>query len=187
MGKPAARRTWKRAASLAAAIAIAAATLAAAGCARRVEAEAPAPAPYVVAGNELDIGRYLVRVGGCNDCHTPGYAEAGGAMPESEWLTGSPVGFAGPWGVSYASNLRLSLAGMEEDDFVQLAHDGQGRPPMPWPSLTAMSDSDLRALYRYVRILGPKGKATPAPLSPGDTIDGPVVNFVPVTPNEQAR
>lgn len=26
----------------------------------------------------LERGRYLVVVGGCNDCHTPGYGESGG-------------------------------------------------------------------------------------------------------------
>ncbi|MEJ2396973.1 MAG: cytochrome C, partial [Gammaproteobacteria bacterium] len=30
----------------------------------------------------LERGRYLVRIGGCNDCHTAGYAESGGKTPE---------------------------------------------------------------------------------------------------------
>lgn len=42
-------------------------------------------------------GKYLVLIGGCNDCHTPGFIESDGKGPaESEWLTGSPVGFRGP-------------------------------------------------------------------------------------------
>lgn len=28
----------------------------------------------------LERGRYLVTIGGCNDCHTPGYPEAAGQV-----------------------------------------------------------------------------------------------------------
>lgn len=35
-------------------------------------------------------------------------------MPEGEWLTGDVVGFRGPWGTSYPTNLRLSLGAMTE-------------------------------------------------------------------------
>ncbi|HTG73952.1 MAG TPA: cytochrome C, partial [Terriglobia bacterium] len=27
---------------------------------------------------QVERGRYIVEIGGCNDCHTAGYAEAGG-------------------------------------------------------------------------------------------------------------
>ena len=56
-----------------------------------------------------DRGRYLVWVGGCNDCHTPGFPEAAGNIPEEQWLTGNPVGFQGPWGTNYPKNLRLYI------------------------------------------------------------------------------
>lgn len=36
-------------------------------------------------------GRYLVRIGGCNDCHTPGYFL--GKPDASRFLSGSDVGF----------------------------------------------------------------------------------------------
>src|SRR5574337_1835142 len=60
-------------------------------------------------------GRYLTEVAGCNDCHTPGYAQRGGQVPEAQRLMGSDVGFSGPWGVSYPANLRLSVEGMVDD------------------------------------------------------------------------
>jgi mono/diheme cytochrome c family protein len=139
--------------------------------------------PVVHAASDIDAGRYLVVIGGCNDCHTPGYAQTGGAQPaEADWLMGDTVGFAGPWGVSYPANLRLSFETMTEDDFVEMARAGQGRPPMPWPSLKAMSDSDLRAMYRYVKSLGPKGVQAPAPVGPGVAAETPVINFMPVGP-----
>lgn len=31
----------------------------------------------------IERGRYVVTIGSCNDCHTPGYAQSGGQAPES--------------------------------------------------------------------------------------------------------
>lgn len=156
-----------------------------AAAAPTAEAET-APAIHVAAGNDIDAGRYLVKVGGCNDCHTPGYVEGlmmtGTATPEADWLKGGDVGFSGPWGVSYPSNLRLAFQNMDESQFVELARAGQGRPPMPWPSLQAMSDRDLKAIYAYIRSLGPAGEAAPAALSPGVEPDRPHIVFAPQMP-----
>jgi mono/diheme cytochrome c family protein len=165
------------------------------GCGGPVEAApAPAAAPAasvrptetVTAASQIEAGRYLVKIGGCNDCHTPGYVEqlmmTGKAMPESDWLMGADVGFSGPWGVSYPANLRLSFQNMTEEQFLEMAHEGKGRPPMPWPSLMAMSDQDLKALYAYVHSLGAKGVATPAALSPGVEPDRPHIMFAPTMP-----
>ena len=58
----------------------------------------------------IEHGSYLVTVGGCNDCHTAGYAESAGEVPESDWLQGDSLGWQGPWGTTYATNLRLQLA-----------------------------------------------------------------------------
>src|SRR5688572_2915819 len=57
---------------------------------------------------EAERGRYLVRIAGCNDCHTEGYAFANGDIDESNWLTGDALGWRGPWGTTYAANLRLT-------------------------------------------------------------------------------
>jgi hypothetical protein len=48
---------------------------------------------------------------------------------------------------------------------------------MPWVSLRAMTDEDLRALWRYVRALGPAGEPAPAYVPPGQAPLGPVVQF----------
>jgi mono/diheme cytochrome c family protein len=144
---------------------------------------AGAPATYVAAVSDIEAGRYLVKIGGCNDCHTPGFAMTNGASPaEDDWLTGDAVGFSGPWGVSYPSNLRLSFQNMTEDQFLELSRAGEGRPPMPWPSLKAMSDKDLKAIYAYINALGPKGEPAPAALSPGVAPDRPHIPFVPQPP-----
>lgn len=122
-------------------------------------------------------GKYLVEITGCNDCHTPGFAPAGGKLPESEWLTGDALGYQGPWGTTYASNLRLYFRGMTEAQWLAAAKALRTRPPMPYWSLAGMKDDDLRALYRYVKSLPVKGAPAPAYLPPGTPAKGPVVVF----------
>ena len=127
--------------------------------------------PTVAAATQIEAGRYLVRVGGCNDCHTPRYAMTGGAEPpESEWLKGSSEPHTGPWGVSYGKNLRLTVAGHSEDEWVRLLESGNSLPPMPWPSVRAMSEADKRAVYQYIKSLpGDPGQPSPAAVPPGAT------------------
>lgn len=135
------------------------------------------------AGNEnttdsLAQGKYLARIGGCHDCHTPGFAEAGGQAPESQWLVGSPVGFQGPWGTSYPTNLRRYMADLTEQQWLARARQPM-RPPMPWFNLKVMSDPDLVALYRYIRALGPTGTDAPAAAAPGLAVATPYIDFTP--------
>ncbi|MCK9260517.1 MAG: cytochrome C [Azoarcus sp.] len=125
-----------------------------------------------------DRGRYLVVISGCNDCHTPGYPETGGKLAEKQWLVGSPVGFQGPWGVTYPSNLRLSVQEMSEAQWIAKARTVM-RPPMPSPSLIAMSDPDLRVIYRYIRKLGGAGSPAPDYVPPGQLVNTPYIEFVP--------
>lgn len=125
----------------------------------------------------IDRGRYLVVVGGCNECHTPGYVEAGGDLPESAWLTGSAVGWQGGWGTTYPVNLRLFFSGLTEDGWVMYARNVVTRPPMGWFVLNALTESDARAMYRFVKALGPAGDPTPAYVPPGAPVDTPVIRF----------
>ena len=110
---------------------------------------------------QIERGRYLAIVSGCNDCHTAHYMERAGKVPESEWLTGSAMGFQGPWGTTYPANLRVLAQQMNEAQWLARARS-QMRPPMPWFNLAKMTDGDLRALYQYLRSLGPKGEPAPA-------------------------
>lgn len=165
----------RRAAPLAAAVAL----LTAATTALHVEAGStakPAAAPAADA-KSIERGRYLARIAGCNDCHTPGYAQTGGKVDEKLWLTGDSLGWQGAWGTTYPANLRLALAKMTEQEWVRVAKSAQYRPPMPWFALHDMSEADLRALYRFVRHLGPAGAPAPAYLPPGQAAKGPVVAF----------
>lgn len=136
-----------------------------------------ATAAETKASSQVQRGRYLVRVTGCNDCHTPGYAQSGGQVDEKLWLTGDALGWKGPWGTTYATNLRLFLDKLSEPQWLAHARAMQPRPPMPWYSMRAMSDEDLRAIYAFVKTLGPAGAAAPAYAPPGKPVEGPVVQF----------
>ena len=122
-------------------------------------------------------GRYLVQTGGCNTCHTALYGMLGGNVPESDWLLGDKVGWRGVWGTTYATNLRIYMHSMTEEQWVQKGRTFTSRPPMPWFANQAMTDEDLRALYRYVRSLGAAGKPAPAYVMPLVTPRGPYVQF----------
>ena len=162
--------------------------LALAGC--RVPAPAgPAPeAPAATGtGGAVERGRYLVTILACNDCHTPFTMGPQGPSPDMTrmlsghpeqmelppppplgdgpwvWLgTGTNTAFAGPWGISYATNLTpdeaTGMGAWTEQIFANTLrtgrHWGQSRPilpPMPWPSYAHMTDEDLQAVFAYLR------------------------------------
>ena len=127
-------------------------------------------------------GHYLIVIAGCNDCHTPGFSKSEGTLPESEWLTGDPVGWQGPWGTTYAVNLRLFMQAFSEEAWLKVSRIVRARPPMPYWILRELSESDLRAIYRLIRGLGPKGEGTPASLPPNQKPKTPYILFVPQLP-----
>ena len=138
---------------------------------------APLAAPADSAAGMLERGRYVVMISGCNDCHTRDYAMSGGHVPEKQWLTGDTLGWRGPWGTTYPTNLRIYMSSLSEDEWVKGARTLTARPPMPWFNLREMSEQDLRALYRFVSSLGPAGSPAPAYLPPDREPKGPVVAF----------
>ena len=153
----------------------------------------------------IERGRYLVTVGGCNDCHTPlkmtargpvhdmdrmlsGHPEALKMPPapkaDGPWLwTGAATNtaFAGPWGVTYASNLtpdkNTGTGIWTQEMFVNALrlgkHWGQPgarsiQPPMPWANLAQMRDEDLRAIWAYLRSVPPVRNQVPDYQPPED-------------------
>ena len=82
-----------------------------------------------VSSRRVERGKYLVTIGGCNDCHTPFKMGPNGPEPDmTRMLSGHPesmklppppppsgpwiasfagtlTAYAGPWGISYAANL----------------------------------------------------------------------------------
>lgn len=133
------------------------------------------------AESDVQRGRYLIQVSGCNDCHTPGYMETDGKVDEKFWLTGSQLGWRGPWGTTYASNLRLVVQNLTEQQWLSHAR-GPWRPPMPWFNLRKMRDEDLMAIFRYIRHLGPSGAPAPLYLPPDQMPKMPYAQFPGAVP-----
>lgn len=136
---------------------------------------------------QIEEGRYLVTIGGCNDCHTSGYLLSGGKVPESDWLTGDSFGWNGPWGTTYAPNLRLFISNLSEDQWVKEAKTLKRRPPMPWFNLNIMKEVDLRAMYQFIKSLGAPGTQAPAYLPPNKVPPMPYAKFPSPPPVAKAK
>jgi len=136
-----------------------------------------APKQAAAPNATIERGRYVVEIGGCNDCHTAGYAEAGGKAAEADRLKGDTLGYRGAWGTTYPTNLRLNIGKMTEDAWVKYAKTLMTRPPMPWFNIRAMTEADQRALYQYVKSLGSGGTASPAFLAPDKTPKQPFIQW----------
>lgn len=142
--------------------------------------------PAQAADPQVERGRYLTRIAGCNDCHTAGYQQKNGAVAEQDWLTGDSIGWRGAWGTTYATNLRLHVEPLSEAQWVTIVRNKPARPPMPWYALRDMTDDDLRALYAFIRHLGPAGQSAPGFVPPGQEPVTPYISFVPQAPGARA-
>ena len=157
--------------------------------------------------NPVHRGKYLVTLMGCHDCHTPKVQGPSGVpVPDmTRQLSGHPAGhpypswtptdmeqrnamalveanltaWAGPWGVSFATNLTPDIATgigeWDEETFIQAMrtgkHQGQsnGRdilPPMPWPMIGHATDDDLKTIWAYLRSIPPINNQIALPVPP---------------------
>ena len=134
-----------------------------------------------IAQGEVSVerGLQISIVGGCHDCHTEGYSESEGKIDPEKALRGHSVGWRGPWGTSYASNLRRSFQRMSERTCVEYLKGFRTRPPMPWYNVRAMETSDLQSLCLYISSLGEPGAPAPASVYAEQEPTTPYVQLVP--------
>jgi len=124
--------------------------------------------------DKLARGKYLVTIAGCNDCHTPGTLY--GAPDMTRMLSGSELGWSGPWGTTYAANLTpdpsTGLGNYTEDDLVTAFRTGHKKdgapvlPPMPWPNYAQFTDEDAYAVAAFLKSIPPVVHAVPKNLPP---------------------
>src|SRR5271155_213281 len=104
---------------------------------------------------EIARGKYLVTIGGCNDCHTPGYFL--GKPDFSRTLGGADVGFTVPGlGAFVGPNLtpdeETGLGNWTDDQIISAITAGntpEGRrlaPIMPYAALSHLTSDDSRAI-----------------------------------------
>lgn len=126
----------------------------------------------------IQRGKFLVNYGGCQDCHTPGWSEHGGKAPKDLLLTGGGMNFQGPWGTTYAPNLRLYMAKLSLEQWIHNARSMKARPAMPYWTFRYLSDKDLGDMYAYIRSLGTSGKAAHDWVAPGQDAPAPYLKLV---------
>ena len=128
----------------------------------------------------VERGAQVAITAGCHDCHTAGYLESGGKVDPAASMMGTTLGWQGPWGTTYAANLRLTAKDKgSEEGFVQFLKNFQARPPMPYFNVHAMDESDLRSLYQYITSLGETGVPVPEYLPPGQEPKTPYIVIAP--------
>jgi mono/diheme cytochrome c family protein len=139
-------------------------------------------------GSEIARGKYLVTVGGCSDCHTPGSFL--GKPDLSRMLGGSEVGFAIPGlGVFAGPNLtpdkETGLGNWTDDQIISAITAGttpEGRrlaPIMPYEALSHLTSDDAHAIVAYLRSLPPVKNKVPGPFGPKETPTTLVFVIVP--------
>jgi mono/diheme cytochrome c family protein len=135
----------------------------------------------------VERGAYVAITHGCHDCHTEGYDVSGGKINPDAALKGTAIGWRGPWGTTYALNLRLTIVekAKTEGEFVNFAKSFKTRPPMPWFNVNAMQESDLRSLYRYIKSLGEPGEQVPEDIGPDEEPKTPYYLLAPTPPKNQ--
>jgi mono/diheme cytochrome c family protein len=132
-------------------------------------------------------GKYLVTVGGCSDCHTPGTFL--GKPDLARFLGGSDVGFALPNGVFVPPNLTpddaTGLGRWTRKEIVTAITTGK-RPDgrilagiMPWRAFAHLTPRDALAIATYLKSLPPVSHKVPGPFGPKQT---PTVFVMAVLP-----
>lgn len=128
--------------------------------------------------DQVQRGKYLVTLGLCTDCHTPGYFF--GKPDMTRYLGGSEVGFHIPeLGVFHGPNLtpddETGLGRWSADDIVKAIQTGtrpDGRilaPIMPWHAFAEMTKQDAMAVAAYLKSLPPVSNKVPGPFGPAET------------------
>jgi mono/diheme cytochrome c family protein len=133
--------------------------------------------PAALAQDQIARGKYLVVLGGCTDCHTPGYFF--GKPDPARYLGGSEVGFEIPGlGVFHGPNLtpdkETGIGDWTTEQIVTVLQTGQrpdGRmlaPIMPWRALAQLTKEDVTAIAAYLKSLPAVKNKVPGPFGPNE-------------------
>jgi mono/diheme cytochrome c family protein len=138
--------------------------------------------------SQIDRGKYLVTIAGCNDCHTPGYFF--GKPEMSHFLGGSEVGFEIPGlGVFHGPNLTpdkdTGLGSWTVDQISTALQTGKrpdGRelaPIMPWRAFANFTKDDVTAIALFLKSIPAVKNKVPGPFGPTEQPTSFVMKIVP--------
>jgi mono/diheme cytochrome c family protein len=153
-----------------------------------IAALAAAPIQDARADAQTERGKYLVTVGGCNDCHTPGALM--GEPNMKQFLGGSEVAFAIPGlGAFVPPNLtsdkETGLGSWTRAQIITALTTGKrpdGRilaPIMPWRGLSHLTHGDAEAIAAYLKSLPPVRHKVPGPFGPSEKVSTFVMTVLP--------
>lgn len=146
------------------------------------------PLNKAAAQAQVDRGKYLVTIAGCNDCHTPGYFF--GKPEMNRFLAGSEVGFEIPGlGVFHGPNLtpdkETGLGNWTVEQIVTALQTGKrpdGRelaPIMPWRAFANLTKDDVTAIAMFLKTIPAVKNKVPGPFGPGEKPTSFVMKVVP--------
>lgn len=124
---------------------------------------------------QVERGKYLVQIGGCSDCHTPGNFL--GHPDMARFLGGSDVGFGIPGlgvfvGPNLTPDMATGLGKWSSQQIVTAITTGMrpdGRmlaPSMPWRGLAALTQPDALSIAAYLKSLPAISNKVPGPFGP---------------------
>jgi len=142
---------------------------------------------------QVDRGKYLVTIGGCNDCHTPGYFL--GKPDMAQFLGGSDVAFEIPGlgafaGRNITPDKDTGIGNWTSEQIVTALQKGvrpDGRilaPIMPWHAFANLTKEDAIAIAAFLKSVPPVRHAVAGPFLPGDKITAFLLRILP--PGETA-
>jgi mono/diheme cytochrome c family protein len=142
---------------------------------------------------QIARGKYLVTLGGCNDCHTPGYFF--GKPDMDRYLGGSDVGFEIPGlGVFVGRNItpdkETGIGDWTTEQIITALQTGvrpDGRelaPIMPWHAFANLTPDDAEAIAAFLKSIKPVSHQVPGPFGPGETVSTFMMRVMP--PGETA-
>ncbi|MGW9229783.1 c-type cytochrome [Pseudorhizobium sp. NPDC055634] len=148
----------------------------------------PQPSQAESIASLLQRGEYLVTIGNCDHCHTPGHFL--GKRQDAQRLAGSDVGFQIPdvgtiVGPNITPSKTTGIGNWTRAEIIKALRTGE-RPDgrilstiMPWPDLAKLTDRDMEAMVAYLRSLPPVERQTPGPFGPGEPVSVHVFQLMP--------
>src|SRR5262245_7863144 len=136
----------------------------------------------------IERGKYLVTLGGCHDCHTPGYFL--GKPDMARYLGGSDVGFELPGlgtflGPNLTPDKETGLGNWTDAQIVAAIQTGatpSGRmlaPIMPYHAFANFPPQDVQAIVAFLRTIPPVQHKVEGPFGPSQNPDVYIMRIIP--------
>ena len=149
--------------------------------------------PRAHADAQIDRGKYLVVLAGCNDCHTPGFFL--GKPDMARYLGGSDVAFEIPGlgafaGANVTPDKETGIGNWTAEQIATAMTKGKrpdGRelaPIMPWHAFSYMTKDDVMAIVAFLQSLPAVKNKVAGPFKPGDKVTAFTFRVLP--PGETA-